>query len=180
MNAAGRRRLRAWILGISAAVLILGLAMFAWRYDVESLDAGAAGVRGLIRSGAVVVFGPVDEDAALGEGSLVEAVVVNGQPGGGEGEGARGRILSRIAAGPGQLIRLEPRSGGRTEILIDGRRTWALLEPAAGSTGPLREGPVPEGTYLLLNPDPDAPAVDSRQLGCIPRSAIVRKVLGWR
>lgn len=175
------RRIRPWCFRIGLTAAVIGLAILARRYDIERLSDEVHSLDGLVRRGAVLVFAMVDETTALGDGTLVEAEVP--APGGVPGivEGQRYRVLSRIAAGPGQRIAFGAAAGGRFELLVDGRHTWSTFLPAwQEGVDPgrrLKEGVIPAGHYLLLDPAANLDGFDSRRLGLLPRERLVRKIL---
>lgn len=173
-----------WIVrGLLMAGLLVA-ALILRRYDFARLDESAGiALATAVRGGAFLILRPVDGDTPLGAGSLVEAYAVipeelaTGLP------QREGLIYSRIAAAPGSILSFEERSGGEYEILVDGRRTFANFTPRAplrdDSGRALREGPVPDGFFLLLNPNLLAPAWDSRRLGLFHRSDLRRRILSY-
>ena len=147
-------------------VAVVLVALFLSRYDIEHLPPSVHDLEGRVRAGALMILGGIEADTPLGAGSLVE-VVMEGP------EGRRVRFFSEIAGVPGQVISLKPIPGKGLGLYLDGRTTWKVL-PA---NTPLRPGPIPEGMYLLLDPNPPANGPDSRRLGLIPRAALRRRIL---
>lgn len=162
---AGRRSVRVLRYLVLAAVVVMGLVLLQ-RYDLERLPKDRLEMLGEVRPGGLMFLVGIDEDVALGPGTVVEAL----QP----RDGRMHRFFARIAGTPGQRIRLEPRPDGRREVVVDGEGTRRYV---AGET-PLQAGVIPEGRYLLLVPNPGArTAVDSRQVGLLPHERLRRKLL---
>ncbi len=173
-------KLLRWLrrLGTVAVVVLMAL-MIRW-YDFEKLaDEQWEALRGKVRRGAFLVFGVVDEDTVLGAGSIVEARVTV-PPKLARSMGRReGAILSEVRAVPGSMLTFKPAPGGMMELQVDGELTGARFDPAwqedVAEGLKLREGPLPDGCYLLINPAVDAEAVDSRKVGLVTRDALLRK-----
>jgi len=69
---------------------------------------------------------------------------------------------------------------GFIELQLDGERTFAKLRVGWQEEVPdglrIVEGRIPDRHYILINPAVDADAVDSRRVGMLRRSQLVRKV----
>ena len=172
-------RLLWWLRRLALVVAVIFVALiFRW-YDFERLaDAQWEALSGKVRRGAFLVFATVDADTQLGVGSLVEASV-DVPPALAQRIGRdRGVILSVIRGLPGSVVTFE-RAARHVEIRVDGEDTGAVMELSwqrdVAATLRVREGPIPDGHYLLINPAVDAEAVDSRKVGLIPRAAMTRK-----
>ena len=89
-----------------------------------------------------------------------------------------GGLLTEIGGMPGMVISFAPQSDGSVELLLDGKRTYATMRLEWQMGIPhhvqVREGPIPEGHFLLLNPNVEA-SLDSRQVGLVARSQLQRK-----
>ena len=169
---------------IRRLVLIVALvfvALMVRRYDITTLpSAASSAMEGRIKEGAYVLMSQISEDTVLGVGSLVEARVTT--PGLSEdSEGKEGLIISRIAAEAGMKLTFADRGRLGLEILVDGARTYAHFDGRDHARllkeQSLKMGSIPEGFYLLLNPNTKADAWDSRTLGLVARDDLQRKVM---
>ena len=172
-----------WIRRILIVGMVVTIALVWRNYEFEFLDAERhAAVAGKVRDGAILIYTRIDEDTVLGEGTLVEAhVQVAGSLADRLGR-TEGRILSEIRGLPGMVVSWLEKDDERREILLDGRRTFAVLrvtwQEALDASAKIREGPIPAGHFLLINPAVDGEALDSRHVGLVPRAALLRKA-GW-
>ncbi len=163
-----RRILLVWGRRLALLLAAITAGLLARKLDVEKLPPEVASLDGVVRRGATVVFMTVSEHTALGEGSLVEAIVQ-------ESSAAPKRgILSRVEGKPGQQVRLVPGNPGELVIEVDGRRLSARAEAKACA---IPAGAIPDGQYLLVNPSRDAIPRDSREFGLFPRARITRKII---
>lgn len=171
-----------WFRRVAVVAMVVIAGMIFRIYDFETLkDAQWEALQGKqrMRRQAFLIFKRIDEDTKLGVGSLVEArvqVPPNLAKRIGRDEGG---ILSEIAGVPGMSISLEPQTDGTIMINVDGESTGSTFElgwqMGIAHHLQIRDGPIPEGYYLLLNPNPDAEAIDSRKVGLVPFERLERK-----
>lgn len=162
--------------------MVVAVGLIVRSYDFERLDDAQwtplEGKDGLAR-GSYLIFKGVEGGTVIGVGSLVEArVSVPPRLAKRLGQD-EGLILTEVAGTPGMAITFELQEDGRVELLLDGASIQARMELPRQLDVPhhlqVREGPIPDGYYLLINPNVDADAIDSRLVGLIARDRLLRK-----
>lgn len=154
-------------LHLGGALAVVGaLAWIGLRYDRVATPSNARHLEPVASPGATLWCVAIDEATPLGPGALVEYA------------GPAGARFSRIAAAPGDVLAWRTLADGGASCEVDGRALgWKVPR---GTPPPLAAGPLPPGVFVLLDPSGDDGA-DSRALGAIPRSRLLRKVVfaGW-
>ena len=160
------RRIVSWARRILLLAIVLLVALFVRRYDVTHLPQDELSLGPRVPPGALLIMREITvaaEEVALG--TYVEAVF--------EGQAGAGRYFSRVAGVPGETVVLEPVGGDLVEIIVAGRRTYALTT----RDGPLRAGVIPAGMWLLIDPAPEQAAWDSRRTGLVRSEQLRRRIL---
>jgi hypothetical protein len=148
---------------LPALFAVYALGRFALRYDLATLPAGQFQLAPAILPGARFICIPVGEETPLGRGSIVEYSATDGPR------------FSRIVGVAGDVLAWRPRTKGGFELWIGETPTGVVTakEPLSA----LPSGPLDSERFVVLDHDPDVGGDDSRVLGPLTRSAILRKAI---
>jgi hypothetical protein len=160
------RRIVSWARRVLLFAIVVLAALFVRRYDVMRLPAAERSLGEHVPPGALMILREISEASEeVGLGTYVEAAYA--------GEAGSGLFYSRVAGVPGELVALEPVGGDLLEVVVGGRRTYALT----ARDGPLKAGLIPPGSWLLIDPAPEAAGWDSRRTGLVRSSQLRRRIL---
>lgn len=148
---------------IPALFAIFALGRFVRRYDFVAVPPGHFQLSPAFRPGARFLCVAIEDGTTLGVGSLVEISAPSGQR------------FSRLAAVPGGRLAWIDRKGDFVELTVDGDPVGYRRKRESPS--PVSESVVPQGRYLVLDPDVYGEPEDSRRLGLVPRADLRRKVI---